>query len=875
MNLIAATLFAAMFSFFSFVPVRADIAGTRSPLAEQAAQQATAEPTTSVVLAIDLSDSMAGKSLRNTKEAAHRFIDGIDKNVAVAIVTFTGRVQVAQDYTTDKVVLGAVIDSLRSGGMRALYDGSRTAVSLAANSPAQRKVVILLTNGVEAGAQSKSSKDDALKLAKSRSVLVYTVGLTNTVDRTYLDKLSSGTGAKFYPVTSPDDLVSTFTTLSSQFAPAPTTSASSQGVSLTDPQAGAAAPITAPVVPVAAVPNGGQAPAQPISNIVPIKITVAPEANIQSAELAINGTRVAGFNNQGPYEYDFDTSTLNAGQYTLTFAATNTNSVTLKANLDFEVQVVLPQTKAVATADASVDRSRDPAQVSPNKFNPDQAPSDPILTAAQRVLLINGKAQPFNFQFAPEKGLTVIEPLSTSTAHSDSISSILGKPFDLIPQPIKDGFLTQRPQLWALVIVLLTIILLPQGLFTLYYMMYTWNNPEVAEQYRSPKEYLPPQYSFTAILPARHEAKVIKDTIKAIDRIDYPDHLKEILVMIRDEDDDETIARTREAIAELGKSNTIRLITFTTGPKNKPNGLNRGLRAATNQVVCVFDAEDEPHSELYNVINTVMVRDGADVVQSGVQLMNFASNWFSALNCLEYFFWFKSGLHCFTRAFKVTPLGGNTVFFKKQWLQTINGWDEKCLTEDADVGIRLTLLGAKMQIVYDEKHVTQEETPATVESFIKQRTRWCQGFYEIFFKGDWLRLPSLKQKLTAMYILLNSLLQAGIVLYAPIGIYVAVTQRISVPVALLSWVPIFMLLLQLITNLIGIREFTDAYGKRLPFGFRLKMTLYYLPYQLLLAAAAARAVSRFVTRKNAWEKTSHANLHRQNQSQNQAVGQSI
>ncbi|MBK0296621.1 DUF917 family protein, partial [Bacillus sp. S34] len=35
----------------------------------------------------------------------------------------------------------------------------------------------------------------------------------------------------------------------------------------------------------------------------------------------------------------------------------------------------------------------------------------------------------------------------------------------------------------------------------------------------------------------------------------------------------------------------------------------------------------------------------ADVVQGGVQLMNFKSSWWSLRNVLEYYFWFHSRLH--------------------------------------------------------------------------------------------------------------------------------------------------------------------------------------------------------------------------------------
>src|SRR5262249_49952057 len=111
--------------------------------------------------------------------------------------------------------------------------------------------------------------------------------------------------------------------------------------------------------------------------------------------------------------------------------------------------------------------------------------------------------------------------------------------------------------------------------------------------------------------------------------------------------------------------------------------------------------------------------------------------------------------------------------------------------------------------------------------------------------------------------LLNSLIQAAMILYLPLGLYIAMTQRIAVPVALVSYFPILLFLLQMAVNLVGIREFASVYSERLPLLFRVKMILAYYPYQLLLSASAFRAVGRFLIRRNAWEKTAHANLHRQ------------
>lgn len=405
-----------------------------------------------------------------------------------------------------------------------------------------------------------------------------------------------------------------------------------------------------------------------------------------------------------------------------------------------------------------------------------------------------------------------------------------------------------------------SLILTLRGIFTLVWMLYAWENPEDVDRHKSPKEFYQPEHSFTALIPARHEEKVIKDTIKAANNINYPNHLKEVLVLCR-EDDQGTIAKAQETIKELGQKN-IRLIVFNSFPINKPHALNYGLKEAKNEIVTIFDAEDEPHPDIYNIVNTVVIRDQADVVQSGVQLMNYRAHWFSALNVMEYFLWFKSGLHFFLRIGNVTPLGGNTVFFNKQWLEKIGGWDENCLTEDADIGIRLILAGAKTRVIYDEQHATQEETPTSMAGFIKQRTRWNQGFLQIFFKDDWKKLPQLRQKFVTLYVLLSPLIQTFLLLYAPVAVWVAFTQKIPMMVSLLSFVPLYLFLLQILVYIVGLYEFTKAYKLTFPFWMPLKVLFTFYPYQFVLMFSSCRAFYRVVFSKNGWEKTFHTNGHR-------------
>ncbi len=411
------------------------------------------------------------------------------------------------------------------------------------------------------------------------------------------------------------------------------------------------------------------------------------------------------------------------------------------------------------------------------------------------------------------------------------------------------------------VVITFSILLSLQNLFTLIWMLYGWSGPDSENLISSPKQFLPPSLSFTALLPARHEEKVIGDTIRALNNVNYPKELTEVLVLCRI-DDVKTIDKVKEIIAEL-KNKNIKLVTFDSDPINKPHALNIGLKNATSQIVTIFDAEDEPHPDLYNVINTVMVREGVDIVQSGVQLMNYESKWFSALNVLEYYFWFKSGLHFFSKFCSAAPLAGNSVFLKRSWLNQVGGWDENCLTEDADIGVRLELAGATVRVIYDEEYVTREETPTDAQSFVKQRTRWNQGFIQILLKGNWLHLVKLRQKLVSLYIFTAPLINGVLLVYIPLGFFVAMTQKLPLFLTLLSYSPMYLMLVQLSIYVIGIYKFTKEYKKRFSLSLVIHLIITYYPYQFLLAIASFRAIFRELFGVAAWEKTKHINNHRQ------------
>ena len=57
----------------------------------------------------------------------------------------------------------------------------------------------------------------------------------------------------------------------------------------------------------------------------------------------------------------------------------------------------------------------------------------------------------------------------------------------------------------------------------------------------------------------------------------------------------------------------------------------------------------------------------------------------------------------------VIPLGGTTLFFRRQVLEELGGWDAHNVTEDADLGVRLARHGYRTELI---DTVTEEEANA-------------------------------------------------------------------------------------------------------------------------------------------------------------------
>ena len=388
-------------------------------------------------------------------------------------------------------------------------------------------------------------------------------------------------------------------------------------------------------------------------------------------------------------------------------------------------------------------------------------------------------------------------------------------------------------------------------------------------------------HSFTLIVPAFHEEDVIGRTLETLAQQKYPRSKFEVLVTLRD-DDHGTISAALEVAQRHPDVIRVYVGSFG-GLDNKSTQMNAVLPFARGEFVSPIDAEDIVADELLLYVDAMLHRTKADVVQGGVQLTNLdnksdgpwlgqianfvRSGWFAVHNCMEYRAWFTSRLQ-FQQSMNFVPLGGNTVFIRTRFVIEDGGWNDMCLTEDCDLGIRLSVeRGAKIVAAYSSTLATREHTPPRIfgkGSLFKQRVRWDQGFWQVMQSAPWTKLPTLGQRLMAFYILGMPLLQAMNVFLLPLCVSTIFYLHAPLWVALLLFQPFIPMTLTLSLQIMELRAFGDEFDIKVRPRHYVSLMIGYFPYQVLIGVAAIVAIAREEVGIRSWSKTARSkNIHNQ------------
>lgn len=130
-----------------------------------------------VILVLDGSGSMSGTPMRETKEAAHRFVNTVlETETNVGIVVYDDYAMVSSPLTDSKNYLNNAIDDIYAGGGTNIEDGLEMADNMLSTSKAKKKIIVLMSDGEPNEGRVGQDLIDYADELKEKGYYIYTLG---------------------------------------------------------------------------------------------------------------------------------------------------------------------------------------------------------------------------------------------------------------------------------------------------------------------------------------------------------------------------------------------------------------------------------------------------------------------------------------------------------------------------------------------------------------------------------------------------------------------------------------------------------------------------------------------------------------------------
>ncbi len=228
----------------------------------------------------------------------------------------------------------------------------------------------------------------------------------------------------------------------------------------------------------------------------------------------------------------------------------------------------------------------------------------------------------------------------------------------------------------------------------------------------------------SVLVPLYKEKDIANALLRRLSKLTYPKPLLDVVLVLEQQDQ-----LTKDVIAQtdLPRWMSVIEVPASSGLTTKPRALNYALDFCKGDIIGIWDAEDAPAPDQLEQVAQHFATAAPDVacLQGILDYYNPYTNWLSRCFTLEYSMWFRVILRGMSYLGAAIPLGGTTLFIKRDVIEEVGRWDAHNVTEDADLGIRLNRYGHRTELL---RTVTQEEANCRLRPWIKQRSRWLKGY---------------------------------------------------------------------------------------------------------------------------------------------------
>ena len=228
----------------------------------------------------------------------------------------------------------------------------------------------------------------------------------------------------------------------------------------------------------------------------------------------------------------------------------------------------------------------------------------------------------------------------------------------------------------------------------------------------------------SVMVPLFKETEIASALITRLQRLRYPKALLDVILVLEEKD-----TQTRATLESTTLPHWMHVVEVPDGGgiTTKPRALNYALDFCRGEIIGIWDAEDAPEPDQLHKVAAGFARAAPDVVclQGILDYYNPRANWIARCFTLEYASWFRIVVPGLARLGLVIPLGGTTLFLRRDKILEMGGWDAHNVTEDADLGVRIARFGYRTEFIQTATH---EEANCRPWRWVKQRSRWLKGF---------------------------------------------------------------------------------------------------------------------------------------------------
>jgi cellulose synthase/poly-beta-1,6-N-acetylglucosamine synthase-like glycosyltransferase len=221
----------------------------------------------------------------------------------------------------------------------------------------------------------------------------------------------------------------------------------------------------------------------------------------------------------------------------------------------------------------------------------------------------------------------------------------------------------------------------------------------------------------------REPPEMVIETLNALARLDYSNY--EVLVIDNNTDDEELWRPVEQHCARLGRN--FRFFHLLPWPGYKSGALNFALKqtASDAEIIGIVDADYQVQRDWL----ADLVGHFADPQMSFVQTPQDyrdtnSRGFYGKVLALAYIYFFRISMAS-RNEHNAIIFAGTMGLLRKTALEEVGGWDEWCITEDAEVSLRL--LKAGYRSVYVDHTYGHGIMPLDYAGLKKQRFRWAFG----------------------------------------------------------------------------------------------------------------------------------------------------